>query len=179
MSGTTPASAGRGALRPGIRIEGEAVAAGPGWQTSRSAGQAVVPRLPAGRGCSGAVPDASAERPVSSAAAAGFALPWPGLARGPAGDEPGSVFRLELTAVPAAARVARDRARIVLAEWNVSPDDKGTAVLLISELVANAVKFGTAPRAAPAQVSLALAHGPGLLARRRPGARRGPAPGRG
>jgi anti-sigma regulatory factor (Ser/Thr protein kinase) len=102
---------------------------------------------------------------VSSAAAAGFALPWPGLARGPAGDEPGSVFRLELTAVPAAAQVARDRARIVLAEWNVSPDDAGTAVLLISELVANAVKFGTAPRAAaPAQVSLALAHAPGLLA---------------
>jgi hypothetical protein len=70
---------------------------------------------------------------VSSAAVSGFALPWPGLARGPAGDEPGSVFRLDLTAVPAAAQIARDRARIVLAEWNVSQDDADTAVLLISD----------------------------------------------
>jgi len=102
---------------------------------------------------------------VSSTAASGFALPWPVLARGPAGDEPGSVFRLDLTAVPAAARVARYRARIVLAEWNVSQDDADTAVLLISELVSNAVKFGTAPSAtAPSQISLSLAHAPGMLA---------------
>ena len=53
--------------------------------------------------------------------------------------------RLELTAVPHASREARDAARVVLQDWEVPPPVVDDALLVISELVTNAVRHaGTA-----------------------------------
>jgi anti-sigma regulatory factor (Ser/Thr protein kinase) len=53
--------------------------------------------------------------------------------------------RFELTAVPHASREARDAARVVLEDWDVPVPLVDDALLVISELVTNAVRHaGTA-----------------------------------
>jgi len=53
--------------------------------------------------------------------------------------------RLELTAVPHASREARNAARVVLEDWDVPSPVVDDALLVISELVTNAVRHaGTA-----------------------------------
>jgi len=53
--------------------------------------------------------------------------------------------RLELTAVPHASREARNTARVVLQDWDVPSPLVDDALLVISELVTNAVRHaGTA-----------------------------------
>ena len=53
--------------------------------------------------------------------------------------------RMEITAVPHAAREARNAARVVLQDWSVPTPLLDDAILVISELVTNAVRHaGTA-----------------------------------
>ena len=67
------------------------------------------------------------------------------------------VYRLGLTTVESSAYVARHKASDILDQWRVSSERIETAQLLITELVANAVKFGKPPGASlPAEISLAL-----------------------
>jgi len=67
------------------------------------------------------------------------------------------VYRLGLATVEASAYVARHKASGILGEWRVSAEHIGTAELLITELVSNAVKFGKPPGGSlPAEISLAL-----------------------
>jgi anti-sigma regulatory factor (Ser/Thr protein kinase) len=67
------------------------------------------------------------------------------------------LYRLGLTTVESSAYVARHKASDILDQWRVSSERIETAQLLITELVANAVKFGKPPGASlPAEISLAL-----------------------
>jgi two-component sensor histidine kinase len=89
---------------------------------------------------------------VRNSALTGYAPAWAVPETGP--DQ---VYRLGLTTVESSAYVARHKASDILGEWRVSAEHIGTAQLLITELISNAVKFGKPPGASvPAGISLAL-----------------------
>jgi anti-sigma regulatory factor (Ser/Thr protein kinase) len=86
-----------------------------------------------------------------------FSPPWTGRAHDGIGSVPDVFYSLGLTTVPASSYVARNKAQFILKEWRLSRDDAATALLLISELVTNAVRFGSVPGIPdPAQITLAL-----------------------
>jgi two-component sensor histidine kinase len=86
-----------------------------------------------------------------------LAPPWRESDRRPSGPACTDLFLLALTTVNAAPQAARHKSRVILGEWNVNPEVTGTAVLLTSELVTNAVRFGQAPgMPPPSEISLAL-----------------------
>ena len=86
-----------------------------------------------------------------------FAPPWAASVAGGAGSVSDDLFLIGLTTVRAAPSAARHKAAVVLREWNVSAEPAATVLLLISELVTNAVTFGNLPGVpVPAQMTLAL-----------------------
>jgi anti-sigma regulatory factor (Ser/Thr protein kinase) len=94
---------------------------------------------------------------VSGGAVSEFALPWAGFAPDTAGPKGGVFFCVSLTAVDSSPYAARHKAQDILADWHVSAGDAATALLLISELVTNAARFGQpAGIPAPAEITLAL-----------------------
>jgi anti-sigma regulatory factor (Ser/Thr protein kinase) len=89
---------------------------------------------------------------------------YPALAGVPGAEDAG-LSLISLATVRTAPHSARCKAGIILAEWKVSQGHTNTALLLISELVTNAVRFGKAPgMPEPSQVSLALRRTPEILA---------------
>ncbi|MEU8995164.1 ATP-binding protein [Streptomyces caniferus] len=66
-----------------------------------------------------------------------------------------------LSHIPEAVSVVRRRARTVLAAWNLAPDLTEDALLVISELITNAVVHALPP--AVLRLSRAGAEGPGAL----------------
>jgi anti-sigma regulatory factor (Ser/Thr protein kinase) len=86
-----------------------------------------------------------------------FAPPWTGSAPYAPGQQTGSMFCAGLITEASSPSIARRMARVILAGWRVSPEDISTPLLLVSELVTNAVTFGKAPLAPhPSQISLTL-----------------------
>jgi anti-sigma regulatory factor (Ser/Thr protein kinase) len=103
---------------------------------------------------------------VSGGAVSEFTPPWVARVPDPGNSWPvaDTCFCVSLTTVSSSPHTARHKARVVLREWGVSPDDTSTALLLISELVTNATKFGAMPGSPdPAEITLALWHLRGLL----------------
>jgi anti-sigma regulatory factor (Ser/Thr protein kinase) len=82
---------------------------------------------------------------LSDECASALAARMPPWASGSPVPESGKAFISGVTAGRAAPGVARYRARNVLADWQVPAEAADTAGLLISELVTNAVKFGSPP----------------------------------
>jgi anti-sigma regulatory factor (Ser/Thr protein kinase) len=88
----------------------------------------------------------------------------PALAGVPDPEDTG-LFLISLATVRGAPHAARYKAGTILAEWNISQDHADTALLLISELVTNAVHFGKASgKPQPSEITLALWLTPGILA---------------
>jgi anti-sigma regulatory factor (Ser/Thr protein kinase) len=94
---------------------------------------------------------------VSGGKVSEFAPPWAASTASGAGSVSDDLFLVGLTTVRTAPSAARHKAAVVLHEWNVSAEHAATVLLLISELVTNAVAFGNAPGVpVPAQMTLAL-----------------------
>ena len=62
-----------------------------------------------------------------------------------AGDEDAPVCELGLAPVPASVRVGRHFAARTLTDWDVAPEEIQDAILIVSELVTNAVRHGRPP----------------------------------
>ena len=76
------------------------------------------------------------------------------------------LFTLSLTAVPSAPYAARYKTAVILREWQVPPELADSAVLLTSELVTNAIRFGQRPGNTPlipSEIGLAIWREPGRL----------------
>jgi anti-sigma regulatory factor (Ser/Thr protein kinase) len=94
---------------------------------------------------------------VSGASISEFAPPWTQSAQYAAGQDADDLFCLDLITEPSSPSIARRITRVILAGWQVSPEDVSTLLLLVSELVTNAVNFGKAPLTPlPSQISLTL-----------------------
>jgi anti-sigma regulatory factor (Ser/Thr protein kinase) len=75
------------------------------------------------------------------------------------------MFHLSFPAAREAPSLARHKVRRMLSEWRVSPNAIETAVLLTSELITNAVTFGSDSKAGSrgSEISLTLWRLPGLI----------------
>jgi anti-sigma regulatory factor (Ser/Thr protein kinase) len=94
---------------------------------------------------------------VIGGAVSEFSPPWAGRAPGTAEPVSGAFFCVSLPTADSSPCVARHQAQDILVSWHVSRDDTATALLLISELVTNAARFGKPPSIpGPAEIMLAV-----------------------